>query len=384
MTEQRLSELEKKWLDGSISAVEAEEYANWYNSGQNEPLNIPESIARSREEHQLKMLENILGKLEKENESKTDESDQTPVRKIRTKYFYPIAASLILFLGIGGIWLYNYLRNRESTEIVKQDKAPGQSGLVITLEDGREVLIDSIPDGVIAVENGISIIKKDGAIYYEGTSDELAYNTATTKKGRKFELVLPDNSKVWLNAASQLKYPVVFTGKTREVELSGEAYFEVEHNSEKPFVVKAGNQRIKVLGTQFNVNNYSDENHIATTLIDGSVEVAAGNEEEIIEPNQQAISSNLAAGIQVTEVNAKECISWVRGEFNFNNADLKTILNQISRWYDIDIQILPGVDQNQIFYGSTNMNQNLSEVLKVLELSGINLTLEGNTLTVKP
>jgi len=384
MNEQRLSELEKKWLDGSITDAEAAEYANWYNSGQNEPLQIPEFIARSREEHQLRMLEKIMHKLEDEPESEEGELQPVPIHRSKSKYFYPIAASLILFLGLGGVWLYHSLNQEDSKEIVKQDKAPGQSGLLITLDDGQEILVDSLADGVVAVQNGITIIKKNGAIHYEGKANELAFNTASTKKGRKFELVLPDESKVWLNAASTLKYPIAFTGKNREVELNGEAYFEVQHNTKQPFIVKAGNQRITVLGTQFNVNNYNNENHIATTLIQGKVEVQAGTEQKSIQPNQQAISSNLAEGLQISEVDAQESISWIKGVFNFNHSDLKTILNQIERWYDVEIKILPGVNQNQVFHGNTNMNQNLSEVLKVLELTGVHLKLEGNTVTVSP
>lgn len=381
MDNRRLAELEKKWLDGSITEQEAQEYSNWYNLGQNDPVEIPSDIAGSKEEHQLKMLQSIMAKLEQDIPV---QQPVEPVRPLIPRRVLAVAATILLMLGIGAVWYFNSRPTDEATSIVQYDKKPGQSGLVITLHDGRELLVDSIPNGLIAEENGIQIIKRNGVIYYEGNSNAVVNHTASTQRGRKYQLVLPDGSKVWLNAASKLTYPNEFSGDDRQVQLEGEAYFEVVSNSKKPFTVRAGGQEVRVLGTHFNVNNYTDENHITTTLLEGKVEVKTNGDALMLAPNQQAISANHGGAIAVSKVDAAASIGWMKGEFNFNNANLRTILNQIARWYDIDVKILPGVNQNQVFYGNTSMNQNLSEVLKVLELSGIHMKLEENTLIVKP
>ncbi len=379
MDEQRLAELERKWLDGTISDPEAAEYAQWYNAGQNNPLEIPETIARSKDEHQLKMLQAIMHKLDDAHQENTKS-----IPFLKSPFFYPISASILLCLAIGGWWFFQQSTDSVTVQELARDIAPGQSGLVITLKNGKELMIDSIADGLVAVEDGVRIMKKDGAIYYEGSSNTIVYNTATTKRGRKYQLILPDGSKVWLNASSKLKYPLSFSAASREVSIDGEAYFEVAHNSEKPFIIKAGAQEIKVLGTEFNVNNYSDESYVTTTLLQGSVQVTSKDKQLNIQPNQQAISTQQGGIIHVEDVKATEAIGWIKGVFNFNDASLATILKQLERWYDIDILISAGVNRNQVFHGNTSMNQNLSEVLKVLELSGVRMKLEGRTLTILP
>lgn len=380
MTEQnRLAELEQKWLNGSISDDEAKEYAAWYNSAQNDPINIPEHIACSKEEHKTRILEGLLAKLEVSNGKILEPKPMW----YRNKTYLGIAASLLMILGIASYWFVTDNKTPENT-ITSQDKKAGTEGLVLSLENGETVEIDSLADGLIASQDGVEIYKKDGAIYYKGEAGKISFNTAHTPKGRKFEIQLPDGSNVWLNAESTIKYPIEFAENQRKVQVTGEAYFEVAKNENSPFIVETEDQTIQVLGTQFNINSYSNENASRTTLLEGKVKISCQGEEHFLTPNEQITYDRRKEKLAKSEVNAKQSISWVQGYFNFQDSDLAGIMKQIERWYNIEVEFQAGVDQNQTFSGRTSMNQNLSEVLKVLELSGIKTQLQNNKLTVIP
>lgn len=378
MDKNRLAELELKWLNGSISDDEAKEYATWYNSAQNDPVIIPEHIASSKEEHKTRILEGLLAKLEGKNIQKLEPKPLW----YRNKTYIGIAASILMVLGIASYWFIS--DSNPPQTITVQDKTAGIEGLILSLENGETVEIDSLADGLIASQDGIEIYKKDGSIYYKGEAGKTSFNTAHTPKGRKFEIQLPDGSNVWLNAESTIKYPIEFAENERKVHVTGEAYFEVSKNPEAPFIVQTEDQIIQVLGTQFNVNSYTNENSSKTTLLEGKVKISCKGEELFLSPNQQITYDRNNERYAKSEVNAKQSISWVKGYFNFQDSDLAGIMKQIERWYNIEVEFQPGVNQSQTFSGRTSMNQNLSEVLKVLELSGIKTQLQNNKLTVFP
>ena len=219
-------------------------------------------------------------------------------------------------------------------------------------------------------------------VYYTGKAANTFYNIASTKKGRKFKLLLPDGSNVWLNAESSIKYPTAFAGEERRIEVSGEAYFEVSTDPRKPFVVQSGSQKIVVLGTHFNINNYINEDAIVTTLLEGKVKVIANGESVNIEPNQQLTWMKKSNTVTVSNIDPTIATGWVENEFNMHDTDLATVMRQIERWYNVEVRYEPGVNKKQTFFGSTPMNQKLSEVLKVLELSGVKSSLTDGIVMI--
>jgi transmembrane sensor len=222
--------------------------------------------------------------------------------------------------------------------------------------------------------------------------EHVAYNAISTPKGRQFQLVLPDGTKVWLNAASSLKYPTRFNGKERRVEITGEAYFEVAKNINMPFIATIppqpgglGGASVKVLGTHFNINAYANEPSLKTTLLEGSVQVTAGKNGMNLKPGQQAaISNETNHTIQlINGVDVEKVMAWKNGVFNFNEATLQEVMHQLERWYDIEVQYEPGVPQLE-FVGKMGRDLSLNNVLRGLELSKVHFRLEGRKLTVMP
>ncbi|MGY0036944.1 FecR family protein [Pedobacter sp. NJ-S-72] len=207
-----------------------------------------------------------------------------------------------------------------------------------------------------------------------------------TPKGGQYQLVLPDGTKVWLNAASSLRYPVAFQGNERKVELTGEAYFEVAKDKTRPFEVYSNNQVVQVLGTHFNINAYSNEPFVSTTLLEGSVKVTNSltNAQKIIRPGQQSlISKDGQAGIEVKNMDLDEAVAWKNGYFMFNEEELESILKKVSRWYNVDVQYEQEELKHQLFSGTLSKYSNVSQVLKKLEmLQSIHFKIEGRKIIV--
>lgn len=309
------------------------------------------------------------------------------VHFLKTAWFR-YAAVFILLLGAGIYYFFPKQEQQPSKPLVKtsvkENVSPGKEGAILTLADGRTIVLDSLGNGVIASQKGTEIILKDGLLAYnpaEGNS--VGYNTLSTPRGRKFQLVLPDGSKVWLNAASSIKYPTAFTGKSREVEIEGEVYFEVESNENMPFRVKVRNSmRVDVLGTRFNINAYTDEAAITATLLQGSVKVSDVKDEgeaAMLRPGQQAALGT--EKIIVRTVNAENSIAWVKGVFQLQGMDLKNALRQIARWYDVEVKYLD--DVNPRLAGSAYQTDSLRDILEVIGYaSNIEFTVSNKTIFV--
>ncbi|MEO7044566.1 MAG: FecR domain-containing protein [Ferruginibacter sp.] len=299
------------------------------------------------------------------------------------------AAVIIFFLGLGVYYLLNNTPTKEIAKIVapaKQDiAAPETAHATITLANGTHIILDSAGNGSLAMEGNVKIEKLDnGQIAYSGSSDEILYNTLTNPRGSKnVSITLSDGSKVWLNAGSSLKYPTSFTGNERKVTVTGEAYFEVSHNASKPFKVQNGETVITVLGTHFNVNAYEDEAALKVTLLEGSVEVKNKSSLVKIKPGQQAAVSNndISNSILVQAMDIDKVIAWKNGLFVFENADLATIMRQVSRWYDVDV-VYDGKPTDARFGGGLSKSLPLSNVLKLMEANGVKFKLEGKVLRV--
>ena len=294
-------------------------------------------------------------------------------RAPRIRLWRAVAAAAVIVLATGGI----YLSGRRApapvalkVKVYKQDVAPGRDGAILRLADGSEVVLDSAGNGVISQQGNTRVVKRaSGQLVYEVQGDRAAvmYNTLTTAKGKQFRVVLPDGTKVWLNSFSSLHYPTRFTGGRRSVEITGEAYFEVAPNAVMPFVVKTSNEEVTVLGTHFNVNAYEDEPALKTTLLEGMIRVSNGAGQVVLRPGQQASSDRNKTAIGVAEVNTADAVAWKNGFFNFDNADIQTVMRQLARWYDVEVKYEGAIPTGGDLKGEIGRSLTLAQVLKILE-----------------
>jgi transmembrane sensor len=244
--------------------------------------------------------------------------------------------------------------------------------------------LDSTGNGIVALQGTVNVVKlANGQLAYKGSSENIEYNTLSNPRGSKvISLVLADGSKVWLNAASTLKYPTAFVGKERKVEVTGEAYFEVSHDAAKPFIVTKGVTSVQVLGTHFNVNGYDDETALNVTLLEGSVKVSKGNESVLIEPGQQAAIADSRLTIH-NNIDLEEVMAWKNGLFSYKGADIETIMRQVSRWYNVDVIFEKSISEK--FYAQVSRNTDVSNLLKMLEATkAVHFKIEGRTIKVMP
>ncbi|MBO9573193.1 MAG: FecR family protein [Chitinophagaceae bacterium] len=311
------------------------------------------------------------------------------------------AAAVLIIAGIGAyLWNISKPKTEKPTYaealVGEAEILPGSDRALLTLADGSTIELDSASNGQLATQGNSSIIKKDGQIVYnyerhsgapeanpESLSNKLSYNTMSTPRGGQYKLTLSDGTHVWLNAASSITYPTVFNDKTRPVSITGEVYFEIAINKSQPFIVTSSDGSItEVLGTSFNTNAYPNENAVRTTLIEGSVKITSSNNSKILSPGQQAVITEKI--IIDTGVNPAQVIAWKNGVFNFNNADLPTVMRQLERWYDIDVEYRGKTNQQFRFQGKFQRSLTLSQVLKILERMEVKFRLEGKKLIVNP
>lgn len=337
----------------------------------------------------------------------------------KTNWVKYMVAAAVLLAVVGIVWLYTSNRPGKQVAVTKpetkkaiQDIAPGGNKAVLTLADGSTIILDNLHNGLIADQGTTAINKKqDGELVYNSsvqrgganspltTHHSPAYNTVTTPRGGQYQLTLPDGSKVWLNAASSLKFPVSFTGASRTVQLTGEAYFEVAHvtmpgSAERmPFEVEVNNgMKVQVLGTHFNIMAYLEEKETKTTLLQGKVKVVNGewskvngqNQTVVLQPGEQAQLAGTGANLWVQkEANVAEAVAWKNGLFKFEHTDLKTVMRQLARWYDVQVEYAPEVPE-KYFTGEISRKLNASEVLSVIEFAGVHCKIEGKKIKVLP
>ena len=302
------------------------------------------------------------------------------------------AASVIFLLGFG-IYFYNYNTSGEirESELRVSDIGPGGNKAYLTLGNGKRIALTDANNGALAKQSNMEIVKAaDGRLIYKMNgeaqkSSGLTYNTIETPNGGKYEITLPDGTHVWLNSASILKYPASFALlKERRVELKGEAYFEVAHNKTVPFKVSSSGQTVEVLGTHFNVNSYSDEGTIKTTLLEGSVKVSLPGSKDfkLLKPGEQA--DNSGGSIEISKANTDQAMGWKNGDFVFKGEDVKTVMRQLARWYDVEIEYKGNVSDIG-FVSTISRSRKLSEVIKVLQATeGVHFKIEGRRVLVMP
>ncbi len=385
LRKEKLDELEEKWLNGTITPEEAELYATWYNKGQDEPVEIPEAQAINEYQHGELMFRHVLVKIE---DDKGQNKSKGP--KQLSLILKWSAAAAVLIIGCMAIWLQESKNKNARLAADKpaelRDVMPGKNGAILTISDGSKIVLDSRSNGLVARQNAANVVLDNGQLKYEAKQVKVqqeVLNTMSTPRGRQYKVILPDGTQVWLNAASSLTYPTAFNGADREVSLLGEAYFEVAHNKDKPFHVKVGAMDVRVLGTHFNVTAYPDERIVQTTLLEGSVEVADGRSVKKIVPGQMVLYKPSAGQMEIMDADTAEAVAWKNGLFYFHNEDMVSVMNKISRWYDIDV-VYKGEIPHRDFGGKVYRNYNLSDVLAVLRASHIHFSIEGKTLIVEP
>lgn len=309
----------------------------------------------------------------------------------RIPLFKMIAAAAALLMISAGLFFILSQKTQDTGIAVTParkaiDKAPGGDKAILTLADGRQIILDTASNGALVQQGGIKVIKAGGQLTYDvqGASAEVLYNTITTPRGGQYQLELADGSKVWLNSASSLRFPASFAGEDRTVELTGEGYFEVSHNPGRPFHVKAGQMDVRVLGTHFNINSYQDEPAVETTLLQGKVRVTKGEAYLNLNPGQQAVVVPSDDNIKVEyKADVEAATAWKNGLIYFDGADVGAVMRQIARWYDVEVEYNGNIKAAHLS-GKVSRSLNLSQVINVLEELGIDVKTEGAKLVATP
>lgn len=374
-------ELANKWVEGTLSPAERKELEDWYASGQDLPVLLPPGFAAGEAMQEQQMLQTIREKVGLG-------APIIPVPQIRKTIRWVAAAVILLSLTGSGYLLLHHPAGSPSKAVTgaisKPVGAPGHDAAILTLSGGRQVLLGNTLQDTVLTEGNAIVASAGGRLAYNpgNSSDgEMVFNTLSTARGGQYQLTLPDGTKAWLNAASSITYPTTFTGTNRSVTITGEVYFEVAASPHQPFIVTAGSTDITVLGTHFDVMAYSDESHLQTTLIEGAVQVHQGDQITRLHPGEQARVDTETHHIGVKKVETDDAIAWVNGRLSLESDDIRTLMRQISRWYDVDVRY-EGILPNARLFGTISRNINLSDVLSSLGNFGIKAELTGNTILV--
>ncbi|MDP9080600.1 MAG: DUF4974 domain-containing protein [Bacteroidota bacterium] len=315
------------------------------------------------------------------------------VVKFYSRRWFQIAAALLVF-GTAALAIFNKNISNQTTKKRAADQetaaiVPGSNKAILTLAGGKTIVLKNAANGLLAQTGAGNVLKtKNGQILYNAANktdvaaNQDDINTLSTPRGGTYQVVLSDGTKVWLNAASSISYPVAFTGKERHVTLTGEAYFEVAKNKDMPFYVSTNNVQIRVLGTHFNIAAYGDDNEVTTTLLEGAVQVTKNNAHSMLQPGQKAIIKNNSDNIDVSEANIEDAMAWKNGYFIFDDDDITGIMKKISRWYDVSVSYKGDVS-DQKFGGTFYRSKSITELLQYLgKIGKVHFTIEGRRIIV--
>lgn len=385
MDEKRLYELADKWNRGSLSAEEFRELNQLYRENllPDEDIVLPEDFVTNWDSHQ-QMLWTAINTGIAEGKAPVRNLDSKIGTHVRKWYKYAVAAAIILIVSAGsyfwmsGTSVENSLANNDKSSLI----IPGTERAILTLADGSEIILDSTIDGTVAHQGNAQIVKlSNGKIAYDlaATGQQQVFiNTMRTPKGGRYQIVLPDGSKVWLNAESSITYPAAFGAADRKVKITGEVYFEVANDAQRPFLIDVDNRSaIRVLGTSFNVNSYTNEADIKTTLISGSVKINAAL---VLKPGQQGVTTGSDVVLN-NNPNISQALAWKNGMFNFDRADIQTVMRRIERWYDVKV-VYEGAIPDTWLMGKIPMNTSIDRVLDILGEIGVKFRIEGKKIII--
>jgi transmembrane sensor len=306
---------------------------------------------------------------------------------VRLRWMASVAAALVLLIGGAILFTRTHKTNTPALAVARGLIKPGGNRAMLTLSNGKTILLDSAADGRLASEGRTTVTKmKSGQIDYSatGSAETVGFNTITTPTGGQYQVTLPDHSRVWLNAGSSLKFPTAFTGTTRDVEMTGEAYWEIARDRSKPFTIRAGSVKVSVLGTSLNIMAYTGEPSLQTTLISGQVRVEGRGGSVMLAPGQEAVAGTDRLDL-IPKVDTATAVAWKEGFFAFNNADIQTVMRTVSRWYNVEVKYEGNVSAYHVD-GIVNRNNPVEVVLNMLELSGFKFKIDDarKTITVLP
>jgi ferric-dicitrate binding protein FerR (iron transport regulator) len=373
-----ISALAEKWLNGTISEEEKQQFEEWYNRQPGASMDWLKD--ETEDELKKRIFRSVIDQMEEE---------QPVVRRVTWKRKLSAAAAVLLLLGGAAAFLLTTNRTEKQTLAGSTNQeviAPSGTKATLTLADGTEIALGSSKNGVIALQGNMTIRKMpDGQIVYDRKphAGEILYNTITVPRGSELlSVVLSDGSKVLLNVESTLRYPVTFDEDERQVSVTGEAYFEVSKDASRPFEVEADGVKTAVLGTHFNVNTYRKQ--VLVTLLEGAVEVSNDSEDQLLQPGQQADAGNTGAIVLNKTPDMEAVMAWKSGLFKLDNSDIYTVMDQLARWYDVDVQVEDGMEGRQ-FSGLISRNTDLATVLNMLSMTKeVSFRREGRTVIVSP
>lgn len=391
---QYLSELLGRYLNKTCTETEKQELmqlladpsyeAQWYAINESYE-NVPQ-LQYSLDQYNTQSVWEAIS----ERTNDTETLAIAPFRLLYRRWWFAAAALVLISVAAWFLWLKPHDKTIQmAVDLDMQDSImPGQAGAILKLDDGRVIVLDSAKNGTVA---GNAVVENGGLTYSYGNvsqSEENVYNTMVTMRGKQYKMTLPDGTRVWLNASTQIRYPIAFHGKERRVELIGEAYFEVARNPAQPFIVDVQNKgAVKVLGTHFNLNAYPEEHRFITTLLEGKVQLnsvyrdSKGNEQQatltpsyqcIMQPNRDLI---------MQRADMEQTMAWKDGKFVFKSARLSEVFSQLGRWYDVNF--VNGENVDAAFSGSLYRTDDFYELLKLIEFtSNVNCKVEGRTVIV--
>lgn len=382
-------QLIEKYLAGTITPAEEERLMAWYQDHNETDIEWPSENADEEEQVRLRML------------MRMNQQINPPVTRSNTTrrlwYYLSAAASVLVILGIATYFYYPQLHQPTRPATIARDFkdiGPGGNKAILTLDNGDKVVLEDAKNGIISQQGNASVNKTDsGRLSYNNVSSNtvatIAYNTLSTPYGGQYQMTLQDGTKVWLNAGSSLRFPASFPGNERNVTLTGEAYFEVAKDKARPFFVTVNSasgapMTVRVLGTHFNINAYTDEQQNIVTLLEGAVKVGCGEANALLAPGKEAILNKASGKINIKDGDTEGAIAWKNGYFLFENEKIESIMRQISRWYNVEISYQGDVSGKAIG-GSLSRSKNVSEVLNMLELTGtVHFKINGRRITVMP
>lgn len=398
-----LKEIFQRYINNECSAKEIKFLLEHFKTDNNENI-LRELIAVKLNEYPIEGLKqlpemrgafdeafnNIIFKIDSQDEAAEEEVAPKSIRPLMLKLMAAVTVAVLIFQSF-----YTYYKaessNKGEPKVVKNkqiktDIVPGGNKAILTLQDGSKIVLNDAKDGTLAQQGNTDVVKlANGQIVYNETAAapaKVLYNTMTTPRGGQYKLTLPDGTEVWLNSASSITYPTAFAGTERDVSITGEAYFEVAKDKTKPFHVRSGNQMVEVLGTHFNIMAYDDEDAIKTTLLEGSVKITENNQSSLLKPGEQAVVDK-NGGLKIAPAAIDEALAWKNGYFKFNRVDIKFIMRQLARWYDVSVVYEGRLPQDE-FVGKIGRGENIAQVLHILELDDVHFKIEDKKIIVLP
>ncbi|MEJ2880179.1 FecR family protein [Pedobacter sp. GR22-6] len=376
----------ENYINGKASPAEKQLVDDWYHTFDDRKVVIHSAEMQLKEQIDAKLRARLV------KTTAVESLRSAPVHQLNAPAWKTWAA-VVAVLVTSAIGLYLFTSGNSSQDLLVSvpDFAPAKNTAILTLANGKQIKLTDQSQGQLATESGVSISKtKEGELLYTALQDDrsaalpVTINTIATPRGGTYLVSLPDGTRVWLNAASTLRYPTRFIGKERSVELSGEAYFEVAkiHDKRMPFFVRSERQTVEVLGTHFNVNNYDDEEQVKTTLLEGSVRIGSMNgKNALLKPGEQAIIQSGSLNVQTADLSTE--MAWKNGEFIFTNNDFRTEMRKVARWYDVEIIFDESVPKDISLGGFISNSKNISAVLKLIALTGkVHFKIEGRRILV--